>query len=55
MSGAQAKAGVIAGASCIVSEINPHAAHKRHRTRLAVRDCRSTDDAIDRMLEAKRR
>ena len=26
MSGAQAKAGVIAGAACIVSEINPHAA-----------------------------
>ena len=30
MSGAQAKAAVIAGAACIVSEINPHAAKKRH-------------------------
>ena len=30
MSGAQAKAAVIAGAACIVSEINPHAANKRH-------------------------
>ena len=30
MSGAQAKAAVIAGAVCVVAEINPDAAHKRH-------------------------
>ena len=53
MSGAQAKAGVIAGASCIVSEINPHAAHKRHQQGWLSEIAESTDDAIDRMLEAK--
>ena len=53
MSGAQAKAGVIAGASCIVSEINPHAAHKRHRQGWLSEIAESTDDAIDSMLEAK--
>jgi len=34
MSGAQAKAAVIAGASCIVAESNPIAAEKRHQHRL---------------------
>ena len=53
MSGAQAKAGVIAGASCIVSEINPHAAHKRHEQGWLSEIADSTDDAIDRMLAAK--
>ena len=53
MSGAQAKAGVIAGAACIVSEINPHAAHKRHEQGWLSVIASSTDDAIDRMLEAK--
>ena len=53
MSGAQAKAGVIAGASCIVSEINPHAANKRHEQGWLSEIADSTDDAIDRMLEAK--
>jgi len=53
MSGAQAKAGVIAGASCIVSEINPHAAQKRHQQGWLSEIAESTDDAIDRMLEAK--
>jgi len=53
MSGAQAKAGVIAGASCIVSEINPHAAHKRHQQGWLSEIAESTDNAIDRMLEAK--
>ena len=53
MSGAQAKAGVIAGASCIVSEINPHAAHKRHQQGWLSEIAESADDAIDRMLEAK--
>ena len=53
MSGAQAKAGVIAGASCIVSEINPHAAKKRHQQGWLSEVADSTDAAIDRMLEAK--
>ena len=53
MSGAQAKAAVIAGASCIVSEINPHAAHKRHEQGWLSVIADSTDDAIDRMVEAK--
>ncbi|MDC0557077.1 urocanate hydratase [Candidatus Poseidoniaceae archaeon] len=53
MSGAQAKAGVIAGAACIVSEINPHAAHKRHEQGWLSVIADSTDDAIDRMVEAK--
>ena len=53
MSGAQAKAGVIAGASCIVSEINPHAANKRHEQGWLSEIADSTDDAIDRMLVAK--
>ena len=53
MSGAQAKAGVISGASCIVSEINPHAANKRHEQGWLSEIADSTDDAIDRMLVAK--
>ncbi len=53
MSGAQAKAAVIAGASCIVSEINPHAAHKRHQQGWLSVIADSTDDAIDRMVDAK--
>ena len=53
MSGAQAKAAVIAGASCIVSEINPHAAKKRHEQGWLSEIADSTDDAIDRMIQAK--
>ena len=53
MSGAQAKAGVIAGAACIVSEINPHAAHKRHEQGWLSVIASSTDDAIDKMLKAQ--
>ena len=53
MSGAQAKAGVIAGASCIVSEINPHAANKRYEQGWLSEIADTTDDAIDRMLAAK--
>jgi len=53
MSGAQAKAAVIAGAACIVSEVNPHAAEKRHSQGWLSEIADSTDDAIDRMLEAK--
>ena len=40
-------------AACIVSEINPHAAHKRHEQGWLSVIASSTDDAIDRMLEAK--
>lgn len=53
MSGAQAKAAVIAGAACIVSEINPHAARKRHSQGWLSCIANSTDDAIDRMLVAR--
>ena len=55
MSGAQAKAAVIAGASCIVSEINPHAAHKRHEQGWLSVIAHSTDDAIDKMLDSKQK
>ena len=55
MSGAQAKAAVIAGASCIVSEINPHAAHKRHEQGWLSVIANSTDDAIDKMLYSKQK
>ena len=54
MSGAQAKAAVISGASCIVSEINPHAAKKRFEQGWLSEIANSTDDAIDKMLEAKK-
>jgi urocanate hydratase len=54
MSGAQAKAAVIAGAACIVSEINPHAARKRHEQGWLSMIADSTDDAIDKMLNAKK-
>ena len=54
MSGAQAKAAVIAGAACIVSEINPHAAKKRHEQGWLSEIADSTDDAIDRMIQAKK-
>ena len=52
MSGAQAKAGVIAGAACIVSEINPHAARKRHSQGWLSEIADDLDDAIDRMLRS---
>ena len=53
MSGAQAKAAVIAGASCIISEVNPHAAHKRHQQGWLSVIADDVDDAIDRMEAAK--
>jgi len=53
MSGAQAKAAVIAGAACIVSEINAHAAHKRHSQGWLTEIALDVDDAIDRMIAAK--
>ena len=53
MSGAQAKAAVIAGASCIVSEMNPHAAEKRHKQGWLTTIADSTDHAIDLMIESR--
>ncbi len=55
MSGAQAKAAVIAGASCIVAEINPVVAEKRHAQGWVdhlVDDC---DSAIDMLVEYSER
>lgn len=51
MSGAQAKAAVIAGASCIVAESNAHAAHKRHEQGWLSEVTDDIDQAIDRMVE----
>lgn len=51
MSGAQAKAAVIAGASCIVSEINPHAAIKRHEQGWLSVIAEDVDHAIDLMIK----
>ena len=50
MSGAQAKAAVIAGASCIIAEVNPHAAKKRHQQGWLSTIADDVDDAIDKML-----
>ena len=51
MSGAQAKAAVIAGASCIVAESNQHAAYKRHQQGWLSEVTEDIDVAIDRMVE----
>ncbi|RJU80655.1 MAG: urocanate hydratase [Candidatus Poseidoniales archaeon] len=55
MSGAQAKAAVIAGASCIVAESNAHAAYKRHEQGWLTTVTDDVDDAIDQMLHAAER
>ena len=52
MSGAQAKAAVIAGATCLVAEINPAAANKRHQQGWVDEITDDVDVAIDRMLVA---
>ena len=52
MSGAQAKAAVIAGASCIVAESNAHAAYKRHQQGWLSTVCEDVDDAINQMVSA---
>jgi len=52
MSGAQAKAAVIAGAVCLVAEINPIAAHKRHDQGWVDVITDDVDDAINRMISA---
>ena len=52
MSGAQAKAAVIAGLSCIVAESNPIAARKRHSQGWVEQISENVDEAIDLMLES---
>ncbi len=52
MSGAQAKAAVIAGVSCIVAESNPIAARKRHSQGWVEQISENVDEAIDLMLES---
>jgi len=55
MSGAQAKAAVIAGCVAVISEINPTAAKKRHEQGWLSELHDDVDKVIDRMLEAKSR
>ena len=50
MSGAQAKAAVIAGASCIGAEMNPHAAVNRHQQGWLSTRSDEVDEAIDLMV-----
>ena len=52
MSGAQAKAAVIAGATSIIAEVNPVAANKRHQQGWLDVVASDVDDAIDRMITA---
>ena len=52
MSGAQAKAAVIAGATSIIAEVNPVAANKRHQQGWLDVVAVDVDDAIDRMIVA---
>jgi len=52
MSGAQAKAATIAGASCIIAETNAHAAYKRHEQGWLTSVTESIDEAIDLMVES---
>ena len=53
MSGAQAKAAVITGASCLICEVNPHAAYKRHEQGWLSEVHDDLDLAIDRLVEAR--
>jgi urocanate hydratase len=53
MSGAQAKAAVIAGASCLIAEINPSAARKRHEQGWLEQLTDDVDEAIDKLIAAK--
>jgi urocanate hydratase len=53
MSGAQAKAGVIAKGICIVAEINPKATSKRHKQGWVDEVYKDLDELIDRALIAK--
>jgi len=53
MSGAQAKAAVIAGATCLVAEINPAAAKKRHQQGWVDLITENVDDAIDLLIASR--
>jgi urocanate hydratase len=53
MSGAQAKAAVIAGAICVVAEINPEAATKRHAQGWVDELYDDLDNVVGRMEQAK--
>ncbi len=53
MSGAQAKAAVIAGAVGVIAEINPHAAHKRYEQGWLSELYEDIDQVLDRMEEAR--
>ncbi len=53
MSGAQAKAAVIAGATCLVAEINPVAANKRYSQGWVDEVSDDIDFCIDSMIEAR--
>ena len=53
MSGAQAKAAVIAGATCLVAEINPVAANKRHEQGWVDEVSDDIDFCIDLMVESR--
>ncbi len=53
MSGAQAKAAVIAGAVGVVAEINPHAVQKRYEQRWVDEVYKDVDELLDRILKAK--
>ncbi|MCX6281864.1 MAG: urocanate hydratase [Bacteroidetes bacterium] len=55
MSGAQAKASVIAGAIGVVAEINPRAVQKRHSQGWVDEVYTDLDQLIQRMLEARQR
>ncbi len=53
MSGAQAKAAVVAGAICLVAEINPIAAMKRYNQGWVDEIYHDLDESIDRMIYAR--
>ncbi|MGY8988807.1 MAG: urocanate hydratase, partial [Flavobacteriales bacterium] len=53
MSGAQAKAGVIAKGVCIVAEINPEATYKRHKQGWVDEVYKDLDELIDRAIQAR--
>ena len=53
MSGAQAKAAVITGAACLICEVNPHAAYKRHEQGWLSEVHDDLDVAIDRLVRAR--
>ncbi len=53
MSGAQAKAGVIAKGICIVAEINPEATSKRHKQGWVDEVYKDLDELINRAMQAR--